>query len=239
LYWIKNAEDIRPTAHAEVKEPGSWNLLEIEVRGRHFKASVNGKLVVDCTMDQGALLPDGSIPALGRVKGRIGIQKHTRTIRYRNIEIAELSDAQSTTVEPPRSSATAEPPRESVQTSPHGSTTDKPRLPPKKVASDLAQAGTVWVDDAGDRSLEIVTRSGESFQGKFITRSGKLERNVAGTIKDGNISWLARDVQAVKGGAGGDKHATIDGDAIHFPQQGRSSGAFTLKLISSSKGGGE
>ena len=35
---------------------------------------------------------DGAVPGLGRIKGRVGIQKHTGMIRYRNIEIMELPD---------------------------------------------------------------------------------------------------------------------------------------------------
>jgi len=88
--WISNSTHVRPDHPAEKQPDGSWNKLEIELRGRTLKASINGKQVCEVTVAQGALFPNGTVPGLNRVTGRVGIQKHTGTIRYRNIEIMEL-----------------------------------------------------------------------------------------------------------------------------------------------------
>ncbi len=80
-----------PPDHAAPQEPsGSWNHLELEVRGPNLRASVNGTEILNVTCPTGALLPGGFAPGLGRASGRIGLQKHTGTARFRNIEIKEL-----------------------------------------------------------------------------------------------------------------------------------------------------
>ena len=89
-HWICNVMHRNPDNAAVMKPLGEWNQFEAMVRGHSLKASVNGKLVIETTLPEGAMLSDGSLPALSRTKGRIGIQKHTGTIRYRNIEVAEL-----------------------------------------------------------------------------------------------------------------------------------------------------
>jgi hypothetical protein len=95
---------LKPDRHAELNPAGSWNTLELEVRGRSLRASVNRELVLDTTSDAGATFPDGSLPGLNRTKGRIGLQKHTGTIRFRNIQVKSLD----TPVPPPLARA-AEP----------------------------------------------------------------------------------------------------------------------------------
>jgi serine/threonine protein kinase len=107
--WILNSPDIvPPSKSAEMKPPGSWNHLELEVDGHSMKARVNGRLVFDSTLAAGALLPDRTVPALNRSAGRIGLQKHTKTVRFRNIEIKELAaTAAVTTPAPPVVSAPA------------------------------------------------------------------------------------------------------------------------------------
>jgi hypothetical protein len=52
--------------------------------------SVNGSLVHTSSLDPAARLIDGSVPGLNRAKGRIGFQKHTGFVRYRNITIRAL-----------------------------------------------------------------------------------------------------------------------------------------------------
>jgi hypothetical protein len=88
--WLMNTDTLAPNHSAEQHPAGSWNRLEIEVKGRSLQAWVNGKPIVSATLAAGALLADGSIPALDRPKGRIGLQRHTGTVRFRNIEIKEL-----------------------------------------------------------------------------------------------------------------------------------------------------
>jgi len=65
-------------------------LCRLEVLGRTMRASVNGEPVLKMTVEPGAVLSDGTIPALNRVKGRVGLQRHTGIVRFRSIEIKEL-----------------------------------------------------------------------------------------------------------------------------------------------------
>ena len=60
------------------------------MKGRSLRASVNGKIILDVTADACATFPDGSLPGLNRTKGRIGLQKHTGTVRFRNIQVKSL-----------------------------------------------------------------------------------------------------------------------------------------------------
>jgi hypothetical protein len=84
--------DVRPETPAEMKPAGEWNQVTIELRGRSISASINGKGILNQkTLAAGARFPDGTIPALDRVTGRIGLQKHTGTVRFRNIEIRDDS----------------------------------------------------------------------------------------------------------------------------------------------------
>ena len=97
-YWIRDARlHVRPDQSARLKPAGSWNLLEVEVKGRTMRVSINGKPILDTKLDPGALFPDGTGPGLNRIKGRIGLQKHTGTVRFRHIMVKDLSDAPGAT----------------------------------------------------------------------------------------------------------------------------------------------
>ena len=69
---------------------GSWNSMEVEVKGRSLRASVNGKIILDVTADAATPHFGRSLPGLNRTKGRIGLQKHTGTVRFRNIQVKSL-----------------------------------------------------------------------------------------------------------------------------------------------------
>jgi hypothetical protein len=60
------------------------------VKGRSLRASVNGKPVSDTTIAADVRFKDGTVPALNRATGRIGLLKHHGTARFRKIEIKEL-----------------------------------------------------------------------------------------------------------------------------------------------------
>jgi hypothetical protein len=92
-HWVLNTTHVAPSQSADMQPAGSWNRLEIEMKGRSLQAWVNGKQIVNSTLAAGARLTDGSIPALNRPYGRIGLQRHTGTVRFRNIEIKELPAA--------------------------------------------------------------------------------------------------------------------------------------------------
>ncbi len=84
-------------------------------------------------------------------------------------------------------------------------------------------------------TLTVLERKGETFHARFVI-GNSLERMVTGTVKDGKVSWLAKDVRVIKGGPGADNQATItrdkDGDLLNFTygDKGRTIGAFVLRL---------
>ncbi|MFO0809663.1 MAG: family 16 glycoside hydrolase [Gemmataceae bacterium] len=80
---------VRPDRVASLRPLGSWNTMEVELRGTHLKVVVNGVEVRDTNLD--ALLPKGTAKnGLTRTSGSIGFQKHSGEIRFRNIEVIDL-----------------------------------------------------------------------------------------------------------------------------------------------------
>jgi hypothetical protein len=69
----------------------TWHVMEVRVQGDHCVATVNGKEVIDTKLDPEAENKPGLVPGLQRSKGKIGLQANTGTMRYRKIEIKELS----------------------------------------------------------------------------------------------------------------------------------------------------
>jgi hypothetical protein len=100
LHWLLDRTHVGPNHPAELSPPGSWNRMEVEVKGHSLRASVNGKPVSDVTLGEGLLFKDGTVPALNRAKGRIGLLKSFRTARFRNIEIKELPPAVTDALRP-------------------------------------------------------------------------------------------------------------------------------------------
>ena len=90
-HWIRDSTYVKPDQLADLGPDGSWNRVEIQVKGHTMSASINGKPVLNTTLGPRASLPDGTVPALNRAAGRIGLQRHTGTVRFRNIEIKELN----------------------------------------------------------------------------------------------------------------------------------------------------
>ncbi len=94
-YWVKDdktyckpVEDVKAAA-------GEWHRMEVTVRGDACSALLDEKKVVELRLEAG----DGPsiTPALKRTKGRLGFQAHTGTIRFRRIEIKELTAATAET----------------------------------------------------------------------------------------------------------------------------------------------
>jgi hypothetical protein len=102
-------------------------------------------------------------------------------------------------------------------------------------ATDSFQPKTVWVDDNPRKVLTVTQRKGEMFTAT-LEIGDKIERVVTGTIRDGKISWMAKDVRVVRGSPGGDNHGTLAtdkvGDRIDFVWRGDdgSNGTFSLRL---------
>ncbi len=95
MHWVFDRMIVPPDTPAEMKPAGEWNHVVLEMRGRRILASINGRTVQNQTLDAGARFPDGTIPALNRPRGRIGLQKLSGTVRFRNIEVKELTASTS------------------------------------------------------------------------------------------------------------------------------------------------
>ena len=97
-------------------------------------------------------------------------------------------------------------------------------------AADALQPGTVWTGThflktadnpeplAIPASLAVLERAGEIFKARYEV--GAHIRDIRGTIKDGRITWLARDVQVIKGHQGPDTQGTIQGEEISLTLSG-------------------
>ena len=92
------------------------------------------------------------------------------------------------------------------------------------------------MDDKQANVLTVIERKGDTFRARFEVGGGGIVREVTGVVKDGKLSWLAKDVRAIKGRPGDDNQATItsdkDGDLLDFTysNNGRTLGAFVLRL---------
>ncbi|HVS39175.1 MAG TPA: hypothetical protein VMS17_26695 [Gemmataceae bacterium] len=83
-------------------------------------------------------------------------------------------------------------------------------------ADDPFRPRSVWINDDKGLTLKVIERDGRSFRARFTIGDG-IERVVSGTVKNGRVDWLSDDVEAVRGGAGGDNHGVIvDDDTIMF-----------------------
>jgi formylglycine-generating enzyme required for sulfatase activity/tRNA A-37 threonylcarbamoyl transferase component Bud32 len=105
LWWSPHAGQVHPLAVdrlADIQPAGQWNDMEVEMRGQSLRISVNGREVQNVMLNK--TRPE-SFPALGlsRYAGRVGLLKRYGEMRFRRIEIKELSSVDpkpATTVEP-------------------------------------------------------------------------------------------------------------------------------------------
>jgi hypothetical protein len=175
-HWVRGGMYFQPNRSAEVNPAGSWNLLEIEVRGRAMRASVNGKEVLDVRVAPGPGLPDGTVPGLNRVKGRIGLQKHTGTVRFRNIMIVDLGE------EPTRPGASIDVARSSPR--PKSGTT-------AARASGTLHVLAIGINDYPDKRLKLdcAAPDARSLRQAFLDHSQRLFRGVeAKLLLDGQAT---------------------------------------------------
>ena len=66
--------------------------MEVVVQGDSCKATIDGKQVVNLTLDPDPRKCEAIVsgPGLKRDKGKIGFQTNTGTVRFRDIQIKEL-----------------------------------------------------------------------------------------------------------------------------------------------------
>lgn len=103
----------------------------------------------------------------------------------------------------------------------------------KVPASDPFMKDTVWVD--GGLKLTVIERNAGRFKAKMET--SEWSRIVSGTVQGANVTWLAKDVQPIKGGTGGDNFGAISNDRagfkmdVQWKQPNGKSGHQTYRLI--------
>jgi hypothetical protein len=117
----------------------------------------------------------------------------------------------------------------------------------KNKVTDAFQPGTIWTGNRvmfiegtkkpteASVTLTVRERTGEAFRARYVV--GDLIREINGTIKDGQIGWLAHDVTVVKGDRGLNNAGMIKGGQITVTFSGvlangtkRRSGTVKLRL---------
>ncbi len=111
--------------------------------------------------------------------------------------------------------------------------------------TDVLQPGTVWIGEhvriqrdtreAFAVTFRVLQRDGETFKARF--EGSNNVREVRGSVKNGEIRWLAKDVTVIKGHKGHDHSGTIRGEEISLKYSGVAvtngeavSGTVTLRL---------
>ncbi len=133
-----------------------------------------------------------------------------------------------------------EPPERSKEKAPASGGLGAPAAPdraaglaPSKPAPDLLQPGSVWKADQVNRTFTVMERTGERLRANFVV--GNDTREIRGTIKDGQLSWLARDVRMIRGSdRGGDNVGKILDREIAMTWSrpgGPEHGTFKLRLV--------
>ena len=132
----------QPSKQAEVAPKGEWNRLTVQVQGDELQVSVNGQEVQNLSL--GELAKKANVfPGARRSSGRIGLQQHTGEIRFRKIEIKELTSAK---------------------------TAPAPEQPVPAPPADPFQPKSVWVDDGRSKTLTVMERKGEMFRAQLCDR---------------------------------------------------------------------
>jgi hypothetical protein len=80
---------LKPDRSGPLRPVPAWNEMSIEVRDRSVEVVLNGQLVQDFDLEELSDRPN-ALPSLRRRSGRVGLQGHTGTVRFRNIQIKEL-----------------------------------------------------------------------------------------------------------------------------------------------------
>jgi hypothetical protein len=94
---------------------------------------------------------------------------------------------------------------------------------------DPFPAKSVWIDESSGLTLTVIERKGNTFRARLVVGE-EVDRTLVGTVRDGKISWLAKEVKSAKGGQGGDNTGTIRGDQIEFEYRSDAgSGTFTVR----------
>jgi uncharacterized protein (TIGR03067 family) len=111
---------------------------------------------------------------------------------------------------------------------------------PSPTSPDPFQPKSVWVTrEEPKMTFTVLERQGEKFLARFekgLRDKPQFVREVRGTVREGKVTWLAKDVHAIIGGVGDDNYGTITSDKdeflINFNWESDESraGKFTLRL---------
>lgn len=85
--WPRDYEP--PDQTAELRPDGEWNAVEVEAIGNRLRVRFNGEEILNRDLEPLGKQPR-ALPALKRRRGRIGLQVHTGTVRFRNVEARKL-----------------------------------------------------------------------------------------------------------------------------------------------------
>lgn len=77
---------------------------------------------------------------------------------------------------------------------------------------DPFKQNSVWTNEG--LKLTIIERRGGTFRARL--ECNEWARNIRGAIKNGQVTWLAKDVQPITGGVGGDNYGTISSDDVGY-----------------------
>ncbi len=125
-HWLKSADaHVKPSAILSLPRD-TWLSMEVVVRGDNCTATIDNKPLVDVTLDRNARNQGAFVPGLQRVKGKVGFQTNTGTVRFRKIEIKELPATKSQAPADTGAASKAPPPRRENE------------LPPEAVAAAKA-----------------------------------------------------------------------------------------------------
>lgn len=91
-HFVKDEKQFAKPTEDPKLPTGVWHTLAMTVRGETLTAAVGGKKIVDLRLDPKH--GGNFLPGLKRVKGKIGLQAHTGTMRYRGVQISELQAPQ-------------------------------------------------------------------------------------------------------------------------------------------------
>ena len=88
-----SAYGIIPAKRGFLKPVGEWNYQEIEVRGNHYKVTLNGTVILDGDLDEAS--KNGTIdgmdhPGIHNRKGHLAFLGHGSVVKFRNLRIKEL-----------------------------------------------------------------------------------------------------------------------------------------------------
>ena len=91
LWWaIGESHTLEPDNLADLKKVGEWNDMEVEMQGQHLVITFNGRKVQDVMLNKTRPKANPA-PGLSRYSGRLGFLKRVGEVRFRKIEIKELS----------------------------------------------------------------------------------------------------------------------------------------------------